>query len=108
RRAQLRHLAPQAMNSLRDQTGASQTRRRQRVTLRQRRETLPRDPALVRAATKPLVPDPNHVVAKGAQARDISGDPVVRVVPAQLRRQCFPLLPDRVMAVLAAPLTDRS
>ena len=38
------------------------------------------------------------------EARDIAGDPVIREVPAQLRRQGGPLLLDREVAVLAAPL----
>jgi hypothetical protein len=44
-----------------------------------------------------------HVVAEVAQARHITGDPVIREMPEQLRRQGGPLLLDRLVAVLAAP-----
>ena len=101
--AQLRHPAPRAMNSLRDQTDASQPSRRQRVTPLQLAETLPRDPGLARAAAEPLVPGTSHVVPEAAEARDIAGDPVIREMPPELPRQGRPLLLDRQVAVLAAP-----
>ncbi len=95
------------MNSLRDQTDAPQTGRGQRVTPLQLAEALPRDARLARAAAEPLVPGTPHVVPKAADARDIAGDPVIREVPAQLRRQGGPLLRDRHVAVLAAPPRHR-
>jgi hypothetical protein len=42
------------------------------------------------------------MVAEVEQAREIAGDPVIRVVPAQLRRQGGPLLRDRAVAWVAA------
>src|SRR5512142_1337650 len=101
-RASFTHPAPQAMNSLRDRTSVPQSGRGQRIPSLQPAETLPRDARLVRAATEPLVPGAPHVVSEAAEAPRVSGDPVVRVVPAQLRRQGDPLLPDREVAVLAA------
>src|SRR3954451_11094006 len=91
------------MNSLRDQTGVPQPGRRQRIPSLQPAEALPRDAGLVRAATEPLVPGPPHVVPKAAETPRVSGDPVIREVPAQFRRQGDPLFPDREVAVLAAP-----
>src|SRR3954452_9470111 len=91
------------MNLLRDQPGVPQTGRGQRIPSLQPGETLPRDAGLVRAATEPLVPNTPHVVPKAAQTPRVPGDPVVREVPTQLRRQGEPLLPDRQLAVLAAP-----
>src|SRR4051794_40665759 len=105
--AQLRHPAPRAMNSLRDQTDASYPGWRQRVTPLQLAETLPGDACLVRAAAKPLVPRTTHLVTEAAQTRAIAGDPVIREVAPQLPRQGDPLLLHRQMAVLAAPLADR-
>src|SRR3954463_15564455 len=75
--ARLRHPAPRAMNSLRDQTGAPQPSQRQRVTPLQLAETLPRDPGLARAAAEPLVPGTSHVVPEATEVRDIAGDPVI-------------------------------
>src|SRR5438270_10030982 len=95
------------MSSLRDQTGAAQAGRRQRVSPLQFAEPLPRDAGLVRAATEPLVPGAPRVVSEVAQAREIAGDPVIREVPAQLPRQGDPLLLDREVAVLTAPLPHR-
>src|SRR4051794_34980974 len=106
--ARLRHPAPHAMNSLRDQTGAPQPSRRQRVTPLQLAETLPRDPGLARAAAEPLVPGTSHVVPEATEARDIAEDPVIREMPSELPRQGGPLLLDRQVAVLAAPLRHRS
>src|SRR4051794_18788307 len=103
-RAQFRHPAPRAMNSLCDQTGASQPSRRQRVTPLQFAEMLPRDPGLARAATEPLVPDPSHVVPEAVETRDIPGDTVIREMPTELPRQGRPLLHDRQVAVFTAPL----
>src|SRR4051812_13486034 len=95
------------MNSLCDQTGVPQAGRGQRIPSLQPAEALPREAGLVRAATEPLVPGTPHVVPKAAQTPRVSGDPVVSEVPAQLRRQGDPLLPDRQMAVLAAPPRGR-
>src|SRR3954447_6242954 len=91
------------MNSLRDQPGVPQTGRGQRIPSLQPGETLPRDAGLVRAATEPLVPNTPHVVPKAAQTPRVSGDPVVREVPTQLRRQGVPLPRDGGVAVLAPP-----
>src|SRR4051794_21303293 len=95
------------MSSPRDQTGASYPSRGQRVAPLPLAETLPRDARLGRAATEPLLPGVPHVVPEVAQARDITGDPVIPEVPVQLPRQGGPLLPDRVMAMLAAPRRHR-
>src|SRR3954453_2192273 len=100
----LRHPALQARTLLRDLADAVKTRRRQRVAPLQIAESLPRDVSLARAATEPLVPGEPRVVPKGAQAPRISGDPVVREMPAQLRRQGGLLLHDREEAVLTTPL----
>src|SRR4051794_22216360 len=105
--ARLRHPAPHAMNSLRDQTGAPQPSQRQRVTPLQLAETLPRDTGLARAAAEPLVPGTSHVVPKATEVRDIAGDPVIREMPLQLPRQGGPLLLDRPVAMLAAPVRHR-
>src|SRR4051812_14272219 len=94
-RARLRHPAPRATNSLRDLTTAPQPGRGQRITPLQLAEALPRDPALVRAAAKPLPPGPSHVVQEASDPRHIADDRVIRVVAAQLTRQGDPLLPDR-------------
>src|SRR4051812_16979783 len=106
-RARFRHPAPRAMNSLRDQTDASQPRRGQRVMPLQVAEVLPRNPSLVRAATQPLVPGTPRVVPEATEAREIAGNPVIREMPSELRRQGLPLLLDRQMSVLAAPLHQR-
>src|SRR4051812_612098 len=75
--ARLRHPAPQAMPPLRDLTGASQPSPGQRVTPLQVAEMLPRDPRLGRAARQPLVPRTDDLVPEAAQAREITGDPVI-------------------------------
>src|SRR5262249_51049328 len=95
------------MNSLRDLTVASQSSGRQRVTPLHLAETLPRDAGLARAATEPLVPGTRHVVPEATEAREIAGDAVIREVPPQLPRQGVPLLRDRSVSVLTAPLRHR-
>jgi hypothetical protein len=64
-RAQFRHPAPRAMNSLRDQTNAPRPSRGQRETPLQLAETLPRDPGLVRSAAKP------NTVQRGCQRESL-------------------------------------
>lgn len=87
------------------------SRLRQRVSLQHPRESLPHHVVALRSTVQPALPLATHRFVEAFQSTTIPGEPVVLVMPAQLRNEVSMLIGNLAMPVAPEPLrhlSDRS